>query len=170
MIPMSNIKTIVGIDNGVTGSIGIITINGADVRSSFGATPVLKVRDFTKEIQYFHRIDWRKLVDIIPKESLVFVERPMVNTKAFIATKSALRAWEATLIVFEMLDIEYTLIDSKAWQREFISSAIIGHDKMKEASKEIGLKLFPSNGNFITKHGDADGLLIAEYARRKFGC
>ena len=161
-------KTIVGIDNGVTGSIGILTINGADIRSAFSSTPVIKVRDYTQEVQYFHRIDWRSLIDIIPKDALVFIERPMVNPNRFVATKSALRAWEATLIVFEMLDIQYTLIDSKRWQKEFISSGIIGSDALKEASLEIGIKLFPNNESYIRKHGDADGLLIAEYARRRF--
>jgi len=60
----------------------------------------------------------------------------MVDPHRFVATASALRALEATLIVIEMLNLEYTYIDSKEWQCEFISSAIMGHEKMKEASKK----------------------------------
>jgi hypothetical protein len=103
----------------------------------------------------------------MPKAGIILIERPMVNPKAFKATQSALRALEATIIVLEMLDLQYFFVDSKEWQREFISSAISGHDEMKKASMEIGIKLFPNNESFIRKHGDADGLLIAEFCRRR---
>jgi hypothetical protein len=65
--------------------------------------------------------------------------------------------------------VSYFFIDSKEWQKELLSSGVIGHDDMKKASMEVGLQLFPSNGAFIKKHGDADGLLIAEWGRRKGG-
>ena len=99
----------------------------------------------------------------------MLIERPMVNPRAFTATSSALRALEATLIIVEMLECEFIYIDSKEWQREFIASSIIGHDNLKEASMKIGIDLFPNHTTKITKHGDADGLLIAEYGRRKYG-
>jgi hypothetical protein len=158
-------KTYAGIDNGVTGSIGVIAPDGTH---AFIATPTIKCQSYTKEVQYIHRIDWRSLLENMPKDAFVLLERPMVNPRAFTATQSALRALEATIIVLEMLDIEYKYIDSKEWQREFISSAISGHDQMKKASMEIGINLFPSNAGFIRKHGDADGLLIGEYARRHY--
>ena len=161
-------NSFIGIDNGVTGSIGIITIKRATVSSAFIKTPVVKCESYTKKVQHIHRIDWRGLLENLPMDSFALIERPMVNPRAFTATQSALRALEATIIVLEMLGIPHNYIDSKEWQGEFIASGIIGHDKMKEASKKIGLKLFPSNGRFIERHGDADGLLIAEYARRKY--
>lgn len=154
----------IGIDNGVTGSIGVIYDDGA---SAFIPTPVRKVRDYTKEEQYFNRVDWRTLTDNLPMNATVMLERPMVNPHAFVATKSALRALEATLIALEITDLPYTFIDSKEWQKEFIASSVIGHDKMKEASKQIGIELFPNHKSKIEKHGDADGLLIAEFARRR---
>lgn len=159
-------KTYVGIDNGVTGSIGVITIKGVDKRSAFIETPVIKVRDYTIEVQYCHRIDWRNLLENIPKDSIVALERPLVNPRTFVSSKSALRAFEATLIVLEMKDLEFIFIDSKKWQREFIGSNIIGHDNLKDASKKIGIELFPNHKTLIEKHGDADGLLIAEYICR----
>ncbi len=156
----------VGIDNGVTGSIGLIY---EDRTTAFLPTPVYKTRSYTKEDKYIHRILWQDLVNNIPHGSSVYLERPMVNQKAFTATASALRALEATLIVLEMLNIAPAYIDSKEWQKEFISSSIIGHDDMKIASMNIGIELFPNHASKIKEHGDADGLLIAEYARRRYG-
>lgn len=163
---MKTIRTFVGIDNGVTGSIGLLYPNGANF---FVLTPVVKELSYTKEKQFIHRINWKELRANIPPMSFVLIERPMVNSKAFTATSSALRALEATLIIVEMLECEFIYIDSKEWQREFIASSVIGHDNLKEASKKIGINLFPNHTTKITKHGDADGLLIAEYGRRKYG-
>jgi len=42
-------------------------------------------------------------------------------------------------------------------------------DELKVASKDIGCRLFPEHTELIVKHKDADGILIAEYCRRKFG-
>jgi len=158
-------RVIVGIDNGVTGSIGIIYPDGT---TAFLKTPVYKTRSYTQKEQFIHRVKWDDIVANLPPDSFVLIERPMVNPRAFIATTSALRALEATLIALEMINAEYTYIDSKEWQSEFISSAIIGHNRMKEASKEIAIELFPCHTSIINKHGDGDGMLIAEYARRKY--
>lgn len=87
----------------------------------------------------------------------------MVNPGRFLATASALRACEATLIVIESLKIPYQWIDSKEWQKALLPSGLKG-PQLKKASKEIGLRLFP---NIQLKHEDYDGLLIAEYARRQ---
>lgn len=158
-------KIIVGFDNGVTGSIAVLYPDG---KSCFLETPTIKVRDYTKEEQHCHRVDWKELLHNMPKKNtLAVIERPMVNPKAFVATKSALRALESTLVILEMLDIPYTFVDSKEWQREFIASSVMGHDQMKKASKDISIKLFPQHQSKIEKHGDGDSLLIAEYYKRK---
>lgn len=159
-------KTIVGIDNGVTGSIGVLYPDGTN---AFLPTPVFKTRSYTKKDKYIHRIHWQELRDNLPKNSIVYLERPMVNQHAFTATASALRALEATIIVLEMLQVLYFYIDSKEWQKEFIASSVLGHDKMKEASMLIGCTLFPNHASKIKKHGDADGLLIAEHCLRRYG-
>ena len=39
---------------------------------------------------------------------------------------------------------------------------------LKNDSKDIGCRLFPQSSALIVKHKDADGILIAEYCRRKF--
>ena len=159
-------KNIIGIDNGVTGTVAILYENGI---SLFYQTPVINVRDYTQEVQHFNRIDWETLLHNIPANSIAVIERPLVNSKAFVATKSALRALEATLIVLEIREIPYEFIDSKSWQKEFISSAVMGKEQMKEASKSIGIDLFPQHRTKIEEHGDADSLLLALYYKQKLG-
>jgi len=154
----------IAFDNGVTGSLGIICSNG---ETWFRETPVIKVRDYVKKGRNVHRIDVKALFMYIPKEGVAVIERPMVNKYAFLATESALRAMEATMIALEIIGVPYTFIDSKEWQQEFISSAVIGKDGMKKASMEIAIDLFPQHESIIRKHGDGDGILMAEYLRRK---
>lgn len=160
----------IGIDNGVTGSIGIIAEDKSEV--SFWKTPIIKQQDYTKAKKNITRINgvllkeelelYQKGEDIIP---FVLVERPMVDPTRFVATTSALRALEATLITLEMLNLPYQFIDSKEWQKELLPKGIKGSEELKKASHDIGCRLFPTlDSNY---HTDFDGLLIAEYARRK---
>jgi len=86
----------------------------------------------------------------------------MVNPGRFQASISAMRALEATLNVLEFLELPHQYIDSKEWQKVMLPSGLKGADQMKKASQSIGKRLFPS----ITCTPDADGLLIAEWARR----
>jgi hypothetical protein len=152
----------IGIDNGVTGSIGIIS-NGSAI---FFETPITKCLSYTKSPQHIKRIAWNDLLNILPRDGLALIERPMINPRAFKASESALRSLESIIIVLEMLDIEFNFIDSKEWQRHFFSSGIIGKDELKKASLMIGMELFPEYAEKIKKHKDADGLLIAEYLRK----
>ena len=96
----------------------------------------------------------------------VFLERPMVNPGRFQATASALRAMEATLIVLEMFKLPLQYVDSKQWQKALLPSGIKGPAELKKASMDIGCRMFPHLSEIIKKQGDADGLLIAEWARR----
>jgi ribosome biogenesis protein Tsr3 len=90
----------------------------------------------------------------------------MVNPGRFTATISAVRALEATLIVLEELDIAYDYIDSKGWQKDLLPLGLKSSDQQKKASAEVGIRMFPQFKELITKHKDADGILIAEWARR----
>jgi hypothetical protein len=65
------------------------------------------------------------------------------------------------------LKIEYYFIDSKQWQKKYLSSASIGAKEMKKASMEAGIARWPNNERLIRKHGDADGLFIALYAKER---
>ena len=164
-------KTYIGIDNGVSGTIGVIFDTG---QSSFIKTPVKKEQNYTKKKANISRILAKDLFSFLSEVKNIagenpifcFIERPMVDPTRFTATTSALRALEATLMVVELLDIPHEYIDSKAWQKELLPNGCKG-DALKTASKDIGCRLFPQHKELIVKHKDADGILIAEYAKRK---
>ena len=159
-------KYYIGIDNGISGTIAIIKPSGEVV---FKKTPIKSQLSYTKKKRNINRIDVDALEWLLHENTssgvlrFCVIERPMVNSGRFQATASALRACEATLIVLERLKIPYQYIDSKEWQKALLPSGLKG-PALKKASKEIGKRLFPS---VDLKHEDADGLLIAEYARRK---
>jgi hypothetical protein len=155
----------IGIDNGVTGSIGII---GTDW-SEFIRTPTKSEQNYTKTKGNISRINFPVLKGLLEVylggNGVAIIERPMVNPGRFKSTTSALRSLEATLIVLEELDFPYMYCDSKQWQKELLPAGIKGPE-LKTASVDIGCRLFPNHEHFIKKHKDADGLLIAEWARR----
>lgn len=164
-------KIYVGIDNGVSGTIGIIRPD----KTLFIKTPTISQLNYTKVKKNITRIDVEALTELLHRQVIyaqphpaqrniiALIERPMVNPGRFQATASALRACEATLIVIEGQKIPYQWVDSKEWQKVMLPSGLKGPE-LKKASKEIGQRLFP---DIEHKHEDCDGLLIAEYARRK---
>ena len=153
----------IGIDNGVTGSIGIL--GPADV-SLFYRTPVKKELSYTKEEKHISRIDvvgLRKILEPYPKDATeVLLERPMVNPRRFVASMSAIRALEATMIVLEELELPKRFIDSREWQKVLLPG-VEGSDELKAASLELGKKLYPQ----LTFKSDADSILIAHWAKNK---
>ena len=159
-------KYFIGIDNGVTGTIGIV---GEDIQPQIYHTPVKKELNYTKKKDNITRLDAKGFADILKQfnatDVMVVMERPMVNPTRFKATTSALRCFEAELTLIEHFGFPYCYVDSKDWQKELLPKGIKGADEQKKASKDIGKRLFPQLADF--KHGDFDGLLIAEYARRK---
>ena len=84
----------------------------------------------------------------------------------FKATTSALRCLEATLICVDLFILSKDFCDSKQWQKMLLPSGIKGSTELKKASMDIGCRLFPQHSDLIKKQKDADGLLIAEWARR----
>jgi hypothetical protein len=155
----------IGIDNGVSGSIGIINSEGNVV--NYLHTPIKKELNYTKTKQWLNRIDGIALSEALANYSIekafVYIERPMVNPGRFRATVSALRALEATLIVIESLRLPYRYIDSKEWQKALLPAGL-EREELKKASLQVGQRLFPQiNFKGFT---DADGLLIAEHGRQ----
>ena len=167
-------KVFIGIDNGVTGSIGIIASNEQATQTWFFSTPIFKQQNYTKKKDNISRIDTKSLkltLETLNKnenELHILLERPMVNPMRFKASTSALRALEATLCVVESLGVSYSYLDSKEWQKVLLPQGIVGSDLLKKASYDIGLRMFPQHSDAIKAHKDADGILIAEYCRRKF--
>jgi len=164
-------KMYIGVDNGVTGTVGIIYNN----KTWFFETPVKKEQNYTKAKANISRIDLPKFLgklnDIIfeckPESVMCLIERPMVNPSRFKATTSALRSLESILICLELMKIPIQYEDSKKWQKELLPIGSV-KDQLKKDSVDIGCRLFPQHEELIKKHKDADGLLIAEYCRRKF--
>lgn len=165
-------KLYIGIDNGVTGTLGFIVNN----HSYFIKLPVRKEQNYTKKKGNVSRVAVVKLRDFIlsimsehkPESMFCLVERPMVNSMRFNASLSAVRALEAVLNMLEMLEVPYRYIDSKEWQKYLLPIGIKGTDELKKASRDIGIRTFPQHKALIEKHKDADGMLIAEYCREKY--
>lgn len=161
-------RTIIGIDNGCTGSIGVIS---PDREPVFILTPSFKGQDYTKSKKTISRIDAPELQRMLREyteghesNSIAYVERPMINPMRFSSSIVAARAYEATITVLETLRIPYQPVDSKEWQRYLLpSSGKKGTDSatLKKESMDIGIRLFPQYRELITKHKDADGILMA---------
>lgn len=159
----------IGIDNGVSGSCGIITPHAY----YFYLMPTKSEQSYTKAKNNITRIRVEALLDLFDAHdvrndnSMVMIERPMVNPKRFKASVSAIRAFEAVLIAVEMRGLPHSYLDSKEWQRVLLPKGCKGPE-LKTASIDIGGRLFPDYKNMFEKHKDADGMLIAEHCRRKF--
>lgn len=157
-------KTYIGIDNGVSGTIAVITSLGV----TFEKTPVVSVQDYTKRKKTISRLDAKRFDEILsrldPYNTFILIERPMVNPTRFTATESALRCHEAMLVLIERRSIPYQFCDSKEWQKFLLPEGCEKKD-LKRMSLEVGNRLFPQFRE--VKHPDRDALLIAEYARRK---
>lgn len=158
----------IGIDNGSTGSIGIITPYAV----FFFKTPAKKEPSYTKKKQNVTRVDFLSLVDTLDALATdtcrAMIERPFVNPKMFKSTLSGIRALEATLCALEHLNIGYEYIDSKEWQKALLPEGTTGTPALKEASAAIGKRLYPQFKEAIDKQKDADGLLIAHYLMTKY--
>lgn len=152
-----------GIDNGVTGTIAVIT----PTKKLFLKVPVFKSRSYTKEVKYITRINYSRLCEILEEVSkegkcLFYLERPMINPRRWVASLSAIRALEATLLALERYNIDYEFIDSKKWQH-YMFPTVRGTNFLKQASMMRGLELFPEHAKLIKKHKDADALMIVQY-------
>lgn len=159
-------KIYIGIDNGTTGTIGIV---GDSIEPQIFHTPVRKEQDYTKAKKLISRLNVEEFIEILKlynrNDIKVICERPMINPTRWTATMTAIRCWEAQLVILEVLGISHQFVDSKEWQRVMLPKGVKGAPELKKASKDIGKRLFPTLDSF--KHTDYDGLLIAEYARRQ---
>ena len=156
-------RVFIGIDNGVSGAITILSESGF-VHLHI-KTPVKNCLNYTKKKAFHNRVDFRVLQDalsdtIANDSPFCMIERPMVNPMRWIASVSAIRCLEATEIILEELQIPYQFIDSKEWQKALLPSGLKG-DQLKKAANDIAKRLFPKQDIV-----NADSLLIAEHCRR----
>lgn len=164
----------VGIDNGTSGSIGIIGIIGPG-RCDFFKVPTQEYLHYGQRGTISLRLDRAALAVLLApavcpgldgswcgsNNVRVFIERPL-SGKFINAVVPAHRTFEATIIVMEDLGLGYTVIDSREWQKPMLG-AVSGSAELKKASKLRGIQLYPQHRDAITKHKDADGLLMAHH-------
>jgi hypothetical protein len=189
-------KAYIGIDNGVTGAIGII-FKG---KSYLTKMPVRSEQNYTKAKGNITRVDHVSLLKILKPYATVPVavvmERPMVDPKRFQASASALRCLEAVLVCLETLGLPKIYCDSKEWQKELLPYSISRNKKKKEGNKKTAQSKLRRRVKKPTKKEreeargvlkkqsldiarrlfpkldyssfkDGDAILIAEWARRK---
>ena len=169
-----NRKIYIGIDNGPTGSIGVITPDYTKLQR----TIKISQQDFTKKKQNISRLDrtffqffLMEIIGNYPKininEIFVAFERPfwnpMLNSQS---SKSAIWCLADQLAIIEDLMWPHNVYDSKNWQKGLLPEGIKGTKDLKKASLDIGIRLFPNLEEEIKKQKDADGILLAEWARR----
>jgi len=156
-------KVTIGIDNGTTGAVAIIS----DEDSVFFPTPVKEALHYTKSKKMLRMLDWHELSQEIRAftegagNPRAFIERPFVNPKFFNSSMSGMSCYLATRQCLEMLSIGYETVDSGTWQRSLIPG--FKGPELKKASRLKGMELYPKHTEFIMKHKDADGLLIAHH-------
>ena len=157
---------VVALDNGV-GATGIALL-GPDNQLKYEKLPTKSELNYQKEEQHITRLDVPKFRDLLrswllPKDNtIVLLERPMINATRFKASMSASRCFEATLIALEDLGLDHVVVDSKQWQRVLLPG-IEGSKELKKASLELGRKLFPN----LKFKADADSALIAYWAKNQ---
>lgn len=156
--------TVVFIDNGSSGSIGVFSKK----ENKFFLTPVIKQQDYTKKKKTISRLDVTSFSQFLNgldnKSTMIFFERPMINSGRFNTSIVASRVFEAELIIVELFEFPYQIIDSKEWQSDLLPSSRkrgTTSDVLKKESHDIGLRLFPLHAQLINKHKDADGILGA---------
>jgi hypothetical protein len=151
-------RSFVGIDNGVTGAVTVLSEKGEILLHI--KTPVKNCLNYTKKKAFINRVDFEKLrnaLGYISPITFCMIERPMVNPTRFKASVSALRCLEATEIILEELEIPYQFLDSKEWQKAMLPSGLV-KDELKKAADSVAHRLFPKE-----KIVNADSILIAQY-------
>lgn len=154
-------RLVIGIDNGSTGTLGIIGPDGV----IFDEVPTQESLHYGRTRKGTGlRLDRLRLQFILMPYVLgdydcqAFVERPFTG-KFMTAALAGARVFEATLITLEILGIGFQTIDSGDWQKKFFNARTSA--EQKKSSMLRGIEMYPQFRDQIKKHGDADGLLIA---------
>ena len=169
-------KITAAMDNGSTGSIGIITPS----RVWFMPVPTQDYLHYGKKGSISKRLDrealryaLREAGAVYPGCTLdhewvgtdnihIFLERPF-SGRFINAVVPAHRFFESTIITLEDLGLGYEVVDSRQWQLPMLGTKVKGSAELKKASRLRGLQLYPQLKDAIEKQGDADGLLIAHH-------
>jgi len=177
---------VIGIDNGVTGALCVMPFG--DIADSeplepssehFWRVPTSRTENYQKEAKSITRLNTSKLLErlqswVLIEEAFAVIERPLVNPARFDATLSAVRCFEATLVVLEHLGIPYRFIDSREWQSALLPG-IKGPGNLKDAGMEWCRKRYPDLSYEFDEAtpiknfpDDGDAVCIAHYAKNFF--
>lgn len=159
----------IAIDNGVTGSIAILGPNCCMLTS----TPT-KGAVMGKAGNIIRRVDIEELklwignaFPLVPNGVHAYIEKPFTGSAKFIKTTVlAARAFEATAIAMEQLEIGYEVVSSGDWQKAMLPG-VKGRPALKSASRAKGIQLYPALKATIEEIGDADSLLMATHFHRQ---
>lgn len=161
-------KYYIGIDNGVTGSVTVLS----DEREIKLHIPIPTKRELgyqKSKAKFITRVDVPTLIarlEPFRQGGIAFLERPMINPMRFSSSVSAARALEATLIALEVLGIGYSYVDSKEWQKNLLPKGLKKH-QLKNAADNVVARYFP-NLQLVFK-GAGDSVLIALNGYNKSG-
>lgn len=156
-------RAYIGIDNGTTGAIGIITDEEVKL-----VRPKAYIRPSTLKSGKGNEIDPKALLAILAPLSggivIATIERPFSAVGKGNAPVLSRGAFEATRAVLELLDIPFQVVDSRAWQKKYLPIGAKGKD-LKDQSRALGIQRFPASEPEIRKQGDADALFLAHYGK-----
>ena len=155
----------VGIDNGVTGSVGWID----KVTGEYGMalTPTMERAGYQKKAKLVRVLDREALIELLGgllglSAVRVIMERPYTGPRRSTEI-SAARFDEHCTEVLERLSIPYEYVDSRQWQSKCLPHGISGSAKRKLFSLQIGSRMYPKVTDTINKRGDADGMFLAHF-------
>lgn len=160
---------ILGIDNGPTGSIGVIEFSDYQKQVEFHHVPTMEYLNYQKsKAKFIKRLDHRLFKVFLEgmknrsKDIHLVMERPFTG-KFLNAVVTGIRFFEAMIICLEELSVGYEVIDSKEWQQIMLPNC--KPKQTKKVSLEVAKKLYPNIQ--LAGFDDADGLLIAEWKLRQ---
>ena len=154
----------IGIDNGVSGSNGIITRTG---------TQMVNAREYTrKKKRGGLEVDPIAFTDIVMRHGIptgIVLERPF-RGKFRNTEVSAAHFDSVARTVFEINSIPFIQVDSTDWQRPLLKVARKKgvNAETKKISLEAGVLRWPELRAQIEDQGDADALFLAVHAMHEF--
>lgn len=154
---------IAGIDPGLSGGITSFVLNGNHGRKFVACDkmPTLPAGDSKKVLNE------PEIKLLLEKADHVYIEKVHSMPKQGVASSFTFGTGFGIIRgICVGLDIPYTLVEPKTWQKEMFTG--VNRKNTKKASVIIAHRLFPEHIEYIGQHdGKSDSLLIAEFARRR---
>lgn len=155
-------STYIGIDNGVSGSIGILRDGVPELIHAREYTRPKAKRKGSLECDPFAIT---KILDDAKPDGVV-LERPFRGQ--FRNTEVSAAHFDSVVrTILETRGIPFIQVDSKKWQGPLLG--IVKAGGTKHASLSLGKRRWPALAAQIEDQGDADALFMAVHAMHEFG-